>query len=331
MQIVTFISIVAAMFSGHGHQHDQQQKNCFSNLRACGYPAPATTGVPAGVKLKPSGSITVTKSGSVISGLEVTGTIDVLADDVTIEDTKVIQNGTCGSTTACGNYAIRTDEGATETTIRNVETATVPGKTCQQDIRDTGGSLKIENSYLHACDGNIYSQGPTVLKDSYGITKFVISSDHIENVYTNETKFTAIHDTLLNPIDQTAVIFGNSGDGTDVTNCSNRITIKESLLAGGGYSLYPCAHSTQPGSSSLVVEGNHFARCATKEGYEPDGGTHPCVGGADSSGYYPNSGSFGIAAYYYQGNGTWRGNVWDNNLAKVCLDGRTVRKSCNQG
>ncbi|MCW2980949.1 MAG: hypothetical protein JWO14_2676, partial [Solirubrobacterales bacterium] len=331
MQIALFISIVAAMFSGHGHQHGHaQQKNCFSNLRACGYPAPATTGVPAGVKLKPSGSITVTKPGTVISGLEVTGTINVLADDVTIEDTRVIQNGTCGPTTACGNYAIRTDEGATETTIRNVETATLPGQTCQQDIRDTGGSLKIEDSYLHACDGNIYSQGPTVLKDSYGITKFVISSDHIENVYTNETRFTAIHDTLLNPIDQTAVIFGNSGDGTDVTNCSNQITIKESLLAGGGYSLYPCAHSTQPGSSSLVVEGNHFARCVTKEGYEPDGGTHPCVGGADASGYYPNSGSFGIAAYYYPGTGTWRGNVWDNNLAKVCLDGRTVRKSCTR-
>jgi hypothetical protein len=297
--------------------------NCYSSPSVCGYPAPATTGVPAGVTLKPSGSITVTKPGTVISGLEVTGTINVVADNVTIEDTKVIQNGNCGSTTACGNYAIRTDESATNTTIRNVETATAPGLTCQQDIRDTGGTMTIERAYMHACDGNVYTQGPTVLKDSYGIAKFVISSDHIENVYMNETSLTAVHDTLFNPIDQTAVIFGNSGDGTDVTNCSNHITIQESLLAGGGYSLYPCAHSTQPGSSTLVVEGNHFARCVTKEGYEPNGGTHPCVGGADSNGFYPNSGSFGIAAYYYPGVGTWRGNVWDNNLTKACIDRST--------
>jgi hypothetical protein len=297
--------------------------NCYSSPSSCGYPAPATTGVPAGVTLKPSGSITVTKAGTVISGLEVTGTINVVADNVTIEDTKVIQNGNCGSTTACGNYAIRTDESATNTTIRDVETATLPGQTCQQDIRDTGGTMTIEGAYMHACDGNVYTQGPTVLKDSYGIAKFAISTDHIENVYMNETSLTAVHDTLFNPIDQTAVIFGNSGDGTDVTNCSNHITIQESLLAGGGYSLYPCAHSTQPGSSTLVVEGNHFARCVTKEGYEPNGGTHPCVGGADSNGFYPNSGSFGIAAYYYPGVGTWRGNVWDNNLTKVCIDRST--------
>jgi hypothetical protein len=296
---------------------------CFTSPNVCGYPAPATTGVPAGVTLKPSGSITVTKAGTVIAGLEVTGTINVVADDVTIEDTKVVQNGNCGSTTACGNYAIRTDESATNTTIRNVETTTAPGLTCQQDIRDTGGTMTIERAYMHGCDGNVYTQGPTVLKDSYGIAKFAISTDHIENVYMNETSLTAIHDTLFNPIDQTAVIFGNSGDGTNVTNCSNHITILGSLLAGGGYSLYPCAHSSQPGSSSLVVEGNHFARCVTKEGYEPDGGTHPCVGGADSNGYYPNSGSFGIAAYYYPGVGTWRGNVWDNNLAKVCIDRST--------
>jgi hypothetical protein len=57
------------------------------------------------------------------------------------------------------------------------------------------------------------------------------------------------------------------------------------------------------------------------EGYEPDGGTHPCVGGADSSGYYPKSGSYGIAFNYFTPVSIWRGNVWDNNLGKVCING----------
>ena len=295
--------------------------NCFSSPHSCGYPDPSNTGVPSGVPLGASGSLTITQPGTVVSGLQVTGTIDVLASNVTIENTQVIQNASCGPTNACGNSAIEIASGLSGVVIRNVETASVPGDSCEHDIRNTGSSVTIERAYLHACDSNIYAAGPTVLKDSFGIAEIAISSDHIENIYFNETSFTAIHDTLLNPVDQTAVIFGNSGGGSDVTNCSNQLTVLESLLAGGGYTLYPCAHAAQAGTSRLQVEGNHFARCVSAEGYEPDGGTHPCVGGADSSGYYSKSGSYGIAIDYFTPVSIWRGNVWDNNLGRVCIGG----------
>jgi hypothetical protein len=294
--------------------------NCFSSPHSCGYPDPSNTGVPSGIPLGASGPLTITQPGTVVSGLEVTGTIDVLASNVTIENTRVIQNASCGPINACGNSAIEIASGLSGVVIKNVETASVPGDTCEHDIRNTGSSLTIERAYLHACDSNVYAAGPTVLKDSFGIAEIAISSDHIENIYFNETSFSAIHDTLLNPVDQTAVIFGNSGGGDDVTNCSNQLTVLESLLAGGGYTLYPCAHAAQAGTSSLKVEGNHFARCVSAEGYEPDGGTHPCVGGADSSGYYPKSGSYGIAFNYFTPVSIWRGNVWDNNLGRVCIN-----------
>jgi hypothetical protein len=240
---------------------------------------------------------------------------------VTIENTRVIQTSSCGPTNACGNSAIEVASGLSGVVIRNVETASAPGATCEHDIRNVGASLTIERAYLHACDSNLYAVGPTTLKDSYGIATILMSEDHIENIYFNETNFVAIHDTLLNPVDQTAVIFGNSGGGTDVTNCSNQLTVLESLLAGGGYTIYPCAHAAQAGTSTLRVEGNHFARCVSAEGYEPNGGTHPCVGGPDSSGYYKKSGSYGVAWNYFASVSTWRGNVWDDNLAKVCING----------
>ncbi|HTT95662.1 MAG TPA: hypothetical protein VMF55_13395 [Solirubrobacterales bacterium] len=298
-----------------------QTTHCFSSPHLCGFPDPTNTGVPAGTSLTASGSINVTQAGTVISGRQVTGTINVLANNVTIENTKVTQNTTCGTRSTCGNYAIRIEGGVSGTTIRHVETASAPGDTCEHDIRNTGGTTTIEYAYLHACDSNVYAVGPTTLKNSYGIGALAISEDHVENIYFNETSFTAIHDTLLNPVEQTAVIFGNSGGGYDVTNCSNQLTVLESLLGGGGYSLYPCAHAAQAGTSSLKVEGNHFARCVSAEGYEPNGGTHPCVGGADSSGYYPKSGSYGVATNYFTAVTTWRNNVWDNNLAKVCISG----------
>jgi hypothetical protein len=337
--VATVISIILSLLAGTPAESvaarpqapfypPVKQTNCFAMPSSCGFPAPSTTGVPKGQPLQPSGSITVTKSGTVVSGVDVTGTIDVEADDVTIEDSRVTQNTTCGPTAACGNYAIRIGEGHRGIKIKHVETRSEPGDTCQQDIRNTGAIVTIEYAYMHACDGNVYAVGPTLIKDSYGKAKIGISTDHIENVYMNETSVKAIHDTLLNPVEQTAVIFGNSGGGTDVPNCSNRITVLGSLLAGGGYSIYPCAHAGAAGSSYINIQGNHFARCLSKEVYDPEGGHHPCAGGPDSHGYYPNSGSYGIAAYYFGGTGTWRGNVWDNNLSKVCIDGSTVRRTC---
>jgi hypothetical protein len=336
MAFTSFITAVVALLAGAaGGQAGAattavHQAHCFSSPSSCGFPAPSNTGVPKGTTLKPSGDVTVSDDGAVVSGLEVTGTITVDANDVTIENTRVVQNTTCGDATTCGNFAIVIEKGASAK-ISHVETASTPGSTCEHDIRNEGGTVTIESAYLHACDSNVYAEGPTTLKNSYGIAKIAIADDHVENIYFNETKFVMIHSTLLNPVEQTAVVFGNSGGGTDVENCSNRLTIIGSLLAGGGYTLYPCAHASSPGSSYTKIEGNHFARCVSRETYIADGGTHPCADGPDSSGYFPNSGSFGIATNSFAGAGVWRDNVWDNNLAKICSDGRTVKGSCGQG
>lgn len=296
-----------------------QQAHCFQSPRECGFPAPSTTGVPEGVTLQPSGSLEVDKPGAVIKDLDVTGTIKILADDVTIEDSRITQDTTCGNQSSCGNFAIGIAPELKGIKIRNVETRSAPGQTCEQDIRNTGSQVVIVGAYMHACDGNVFAAGPTFLKNSYGIAKIEIATDHIENVYFEDTTFKAIHNTLLNPVAQTAVIFGNSNGGSDTLNCVNRLTVLGNLLAGGGYTLYPCAHSAQAGTSYTNVQGNHFARCTTKEGYEADGGQHPCVGGPDADGYFANSGSYGVATDFYAGAGAFRFNVWDDNLAKVRL------------
>jgi hypothetical protein len=293
------------------HEEPMRSLHCFANPAACGFPAPSTTG-STGI-LTPSGAIGSTTAGQVISHKDVTGSINVTSNNVTIEDVRVTSTGDCGTKNACGNYAIRIAEGVSGTVIRHVETRTEAGKTCQQDIRNTSGSeVVIEDAYLHACDGNLYTAGPATLKDSYGIAKIAISEDHIENVYMNDTSLRAIHDTLLNPVDQTAVIFGNSNGGFATTDCKNSITVEDSLLAGGGYTIYECAHASAKGSSSLTVRNNHFARCTTAI-TNSSGGGHPCVGGPDANGYYPRSGNFGIETNTF--SPTWVGNVWDDNGA----------------
>jgi PKD domain len=288
--------------------------NCFSAPSSCGYPVPADTGVPAGTTLTSSGAITASTAGQVIDGKDVSGGINVKANNVTIQNSRVSNQGDCGSTNTCGNWSIRIEAGVTGTVIRNVETVPKPGTTCEHDIRNTSsGTLEIVGSYLHACDSSIYSVGNTTLRDSYSIAKITISTDHVENVYFNDSTFTAIHDTMLNPIGQTAVIFGNVHTGSGGT-CSNHLTVEESLLAGGGYTLYPCGNGTSAGSSTRVVKNNHFARCLSAE-VQGGGGTWLCKSGPDANGYYPKSGDYGIVAFDF--GGTWSGNVWDDNLSSI--------------
>jgi hypothetical protein len=316
--------------AANGAQAPRSGSHCFSSPHLCGYPDPTNTGLPAGTSLTPSGSITASAPGRTISGRDVTGTIDVTANNVTIEDTRVTQTGTCGTVNTCGNYAIRIDEGVTGTVIRDVETRSQAGDTCEHDIRNTGGPrLRIVRAFLHACDSNLYGGG--TIKDSYGIAKLAIADDHVENVYFDDSRFSAVHDTLLNPVGQTAVVFGNSNGGVDTTDCRNRLTVVDSLLAGGGYSIYACAHAARAGTSSARIEGNHFARCGTRQVYEPNGGAHTCAGGADSGGYFPFSGAFGVAAEYFAAATTWKENVWDDDLRTVCPDGSSRRRGAPCG
>ncbi len=52
-------------------------------------PGPDNTGVPAGVTLTPSGSITIEEDGAVVEGLDIEGMITVLADNVTIRNVRL--------------------------------------------------------------------------------------------------------------------------------------------------------------------------------------------------------------------------------------------------
>ncbi len=292
--------------------------NCFPSPSTCGYPDPTNTGVPVGTTLTASGSITASTAGQVISGKDVTGQIFVNANNVTIENTRVTQTTTCGTTNTCGNFAIRVNSGISGTVIRNVETRTESGKTCEHDIRNQGSaSVTGEGLYLHACDSNWYGYG--TLKNSYGIAKIDISTDHVENVYFCSGTFTAEHDTLFNPVEQTAVIFGDTLCGG-----GNKYTVKDSLLAGGGYVFYPQANNSNPAGAQTVIEGNHIARCKPKEVSGP-GGHWYCQGITNNSrhespgdgiGYYPNGGSYNVGSYF-SGPLTWSGNVWDDNLATI--------------
>src|SRR5882724_405945 len=78
------------------------------------FPDASTTGVRDGVTLKPSGGITISTAGAVISGLDITGNVVITAANVTLVDCKVTGNISLESTGAVVQYCTVVGQNTTD-------------------------------------------------------------------------------------------------------------------------------------------------------------------------------------------------------------------------
>ena len=190
---------------------------------ASGHPFPTAeiTGVPAGVQLKSSGSVTVSQAGQVIDALNVNGTITINADNVTIKRTRVTtkpamgikvngRNATivdvdvvgtansCGAAIGYGNY-----------TARRVD---VSG--CADGLKVSGNVL-VEDSYIH--DQRKFS----------GVQNDGIQASQGSHVVLR-------HNTISGPYRQSnaALMFGTTLGPID------DIVVENNHMSGGGYLAY---------------------------------------------------------------------------------------------
>src|SRR4051794_25844291 len=274
--------------------------HCFSSPHTCGYPDETNTG--ASGSLTSSGSITVSTNGSTIKDKEVSGKITINASNVTIENVKIVQTASGSDTQAISNNG-------SGNVIKNV---TAGGKgtgsnTIEAAVRGFSG-VTLERDYFYNCNECV--QGGATVKDSYIVVSSIYSGAHAEDIYICSDTVNVNHSTLINTVNQTATVFGDT-----ICGGGNKYTVTNSLLAGSGYVFYPQANNTNPSGAQTTITGNRVARCLgaaeTREG-----GHWLCNGGSDSSGIYPFGGSYGIGAYF-SGPTTWSGNVWDDNLATI--------------
>ncbi len=301
-------------------------ENCFANPEACGYPGPNNTGVANCAELpKSSGSKTITKSET-IENTNITGSVTVTASGVTLNHDCVIFNG--GE--AEGSAAVVLESAASNFTISNttVRAENTTSASFEEAIRNNhsnAGAVASKDRFEDCaeCIHQLWT-----LNESYVLANGREKADedgtaHTEDWWFSNNAIVANDDTLLNPSKQTAVIFAESGGSA----CSNHEKITNSLLAGGGFVFYFCAHSTGAGSSSIEIKNNRFARqiCTKKEienyerrggfGCQPEGGYFE--DGEGSGGYFPRGGFFGLVSegegLYNQEVG-WEGNFWDDDL-----------------
>jgi hypothetical protein len=331
--------------SGGGGGGGTQTLNCFASPGACGYPDPAygNVGVPAGTTLTASGDLVITKAGTVINGLDISGpapVVQIEANNVTIENSKITAtSGGCGTQNTCGNQIVAISHNGgtfyTGTHLTYDELTTGNATTVEYAIHCAcaGGqaSTELDHLYVHGVDGALWTYGGGYLHDNYFMAQEFIASDHLEDIYCpgNEvTDLTVVHDTQLNTNNSVASgVFCDTNGGQGGT-CSNHITMKNNLLAGGGYAIYACGNASNVGSSKLDFENNDLARCtstpigqASDGGFDCQGKTSTAPGaGADSHGYWPYGGHYGVDSYTWcpgTSGQIWSGNFWDDNGAAV--------------
>ena len=332
----------AGTASGRASRSSQPVKppGCFSAPGACGYPDPhyRNVGVPGGLVLTPSGPITVTTPGLIITGLDITADgqpgITVEAPNVTIENTRITETGGgCGARNTCGNTDVYLYHGALGTVISHVELTTDSGTTVEHAIRNLADpKLEVDHVYNHGPDALMWTASNATVSDSYSRIGLRISNDHLENVYCPGGQTISLHhNTLENTAGQVAAsIFCDTNGGSGGT-CSSHLSVTNNLLAGGGFDIYECGNASAQGSASLIFTGNDIARCTTPPIVQNNEGGWSCngsqgnvddaVGGgsADAKGFFPFGGHYGTDSYTYcSGNrSVWSGNYYDDNGTAV--------------
>jgi hypothetical protein len=264
---------------------------------ACGYPGATTTGVPAGTSLtavpaqatsgpgwswNSGGWITVTGTGAVVSGLKISGHIEISASNVVVKNNDINQPG--------DNWGIALRSGSNVTVQNNniyATAATGPNR-LMVGIKDFGGSAGVKilaNNIYHADTGIQIEQG--LIQGNYIHDMGYNDGDHINGITSNGGTTAALtidHNTILNSYGQTDAIglFEDSGIQ------ANR-TISNNLLAGGGYTIYGGANPGKQAPSNIQIIGNRISTI-----------------------YFPNGGSFGpLTANNTAGGGSIVANIWD--------------------
>lgn len=258
-------------------------RDCIVRPARCGYPDAATTGVPAGTPLVPSGPITVTTPGTTIARRDVRGAIVVQADGVTIRDTRVTVADPQGAAIFVAPKVRGTR--ILDSTLRGRDAR---AGAVQYGILNAGwppnATTVAERVRMDRCT-TCYA-GPGTLRDSYVDVDATVPGAHYEPVYYGggAGPLTVVHDTLLNRRPQTAIVFAGSDYGPQ-----RHLTIAGNLMAGGGWMIY--AGGSDPRTRDVRITGNRL-----------------------STRFFPRGGHFGTSAEVAWRHTRWSGNVWDGTL-----------------
>ena len=258
-----------------------------------------------------NGSIRLT-SGATLQNVVYTGGLNVSGlTNVTIQGNKLVNPGE-------SHYVVNISGGSTNITIQHNDMsgsdAATAGDGCDSAIFDPGGNdtstnVTITNNNMWYCAATINDDfnGGWTIATNY-IHDFAYSDPSKGNHFDgnqlegntgqanpNQNPLPFYNNTDIMDFYQTAPVI-LSTDGTSGTETNRQIV--HNLLAGGSYSLYTGAGTTNSTFATNVFSSIYI--------------------GAHATGSTDLGGSFGpVTDYTSTGGNTWTGNIWDDNGASI--------------
>ncbi|MFJ8015804.1 hypothetical protein [Streptomyces sp. NPDC096339] len=269
-------------------------KGACASFSACGFPDASTTGPRIPLTPHKTGYMAVRENGLVIRGWDITGSLDIYANDVTVIDSKITSDSWWGINLRPGFSGLRVlhstitavpgkgpDNGGVDYAVSNMGGSSIEVGWC--DVSVFGDALSMGQGNLH--DNYVHDIVPFVnLGGEWQHTNAVISGGG------NTGELIIRHNTLLNPTGLKEGASGSIGLFAD-TGVVRNVTVDNNWIAGGAYALY----GGSTGATGIKVTDNIF-----------------------STEYHPAAGGYGVVAHW---NHSGPGNVWRNNRMS---DGRPI-------
>lgn len=228
----------------------------WKNLETCGWPGPSNTGpvlseCPGGVLTNNSGSstriINITTAGAKVSCQNITGCLNITAQNVTVENVKIACTSGKTGTNANGTAVMFIDDGASAT-ITNADINGMNG--VHACIWHQGTAMTASKVECYGANDGIFSWADTgysqttgdqfAIKDSY-FHDFTAktSNGHIDGYQTEGAANGLIeHNTFLMTAPDND---GSTDSAVAIWNglkSSHDITVSNNLIAGGGFAIY---------------------------------------------------------------------------------------------
>ena len=227
------------------------------------YPDASNTGVPAGVTLTPSGSITIDTPGAVVSGLDITGQVVITAPNVTLVNCRINATSWAGVVVEAPGAVIEDCE------IRGLNTGGTKGVM----FEDSGTGGVVRGSDIHDVEDGVYiATTDIVVEDNYIHDLDAAGGDpHYDGIQLAggiSSDVTIRHNSVL--VDDQANSAITMGTVQNVAIDGNR-------LDGGGYTIHVDGRFGEGTVSGVSITNNRFG--SHKYGYTTFELADPLVSG----------------------------------------------------
>jgi len=218
--------------------------------------------VVAGTKLtKQSGQVTITKAGTVLQNVELTGCITVQAKNVTITNVLIHNNGCM--------WLIRANQGlSANLTISHVE---IDGR--NQASNDAGiacSNCAVSYSNIYGTIDGIKADDHVTVTDSYIHDLPYLNASHNDGIQTmGTTQLTINHNTIVvgRQANSAVILSTGSSGAMGIHN----VTISDNFLGGGSFTVfggYKAGADVLSRVSNISVVNNEFTtQMQAKGGY----------------------------------------------------------------